>query len=419
MTRRPSDPRPRAPGVGPFAPLRSPVFTSCWLGGTIAHGASWMQNIAVPYLVFDMTGSATWLGIAAVAAQAPSLLGSPLGGLWADRHSKRALLMLTSIVKALVAMAFYALYQEQALTPLVMVGLLCVSGFAAAVNVSAWQSFVGQIVPERLIAPAYRLNAIQFSLSRAAGPALGGWVMAEFGAGTAFLVNAAAYAPLAVALLFAVPRTLPTPAPSRLVDDLRAAARAVRERRVLWVPVVTVTVLSTLGQGLHPLMAGLARDVFRVGEQGFGWLMSSVGIASVCTTLVIIAMGERVDRSAQARIGLGVYAVGVLLVAATDVYEVALLGFAITGVGHVLVHIPCTTALQLHVPDALRGRVTSIYLMGIIVSIPVGAQIGGVLGDVVGLPAVVAAYGLGIGVYGLLAVLRLKGLRDLDEPVGG
>ena len=400
--------------VSPLAPLRHVQFVSCWFGSLISHGANWMRSVAVPFLVFDMTGSATWLGVVALAAQAPALIASPLGGLLADRYSRRALMLATLAVEALCAVGFYLLYEAGGLTPYRMLGLLLVAGFTSSMNISVWQALVVEIVPQREIAPAYRLNAIQFNLSRAVGPALAGWVLADYGAGMAFYLMGFAYLPLAVALIAAHLRAVPRGIPTSLLGEFHDGLRAVFGDRRLWIPVLSVGVLSTFGMGVHPLMAGIAVEVFGVGEAGLGWLLSGVGIGSVCTSVVLVLVGDRVKRSRVASAGVWVYGSGLLLAASTDQYALGLLGFAITGVAHVMVHISCTTALQLYVSEPLRGRVTSIYLMAIILSVPIGAQLGGLLGDWMGLSGVVASFSVVVFAYAGFARSRLRGFRDLD-----
>ena len=101
--------------VGAFEPFRHGLFTACWWGSLFAHAAVWLQNITVPYLVFEMTGSATWLGVAAVAGQAPALVASPLGGVLADRYSRRGVLLVTLLLKTAVAFGLYALWRQEAL----------------------------------------------------------------------------------------------------------------------------------------------------------------------------------------------------------------------------------------------------------------------------------------------------------------
>jgi predicted MFS family arabinose efflux permease len=385
------------------------------MGGTIAHSANWMQSIAVPILVYQMTDSTSWLGIAAVAGQAPALIASPLGGAWADRYSKRLILLITLAVKATVAFAFFRLHATGSLTPLLMVGLLAVAGFASTANIAVWQPFVAEIVPRREIPAAYRLNAIQFNTSRAVGPALAGVVIAKFGMGTGFLLNAIAYAPLAITLAFVTPNRLPVEKGKGALRDLLVAARAVVADRRLWVPALIVTVTSTLGQGLHPLMAAIGTDVFHTDEKGIGYLISSIGVSSVVAALLVIWLGERVSRSALVRSGYILYVVGLGLVAATEQFWVGMLGFAVTGVAHVLVHVTASVSVQVNVDERLRGRVTALYLMGIIVGIPVGATVGGVVADATSMATVLTGAALGLASFGVFGQLFLRGFRDLDH----
>lgn len=400
--------------VHPLAPLRHVQFITCWLGGFISHGANWMRAVTVPFLVFEMTGSAAWLGLIALASQAPSLIASPLGGILADRYSRRGLMLGTLTVEAACALLFYFLYTAGELIPSRMLSLLLVTGFSSSINIAVWQALVVEIVPENEIAPAYRLNAIQFNLSRAVGPALAGWVLATHGPGTAFYVMIFAYLPLAVALVLAKLRPVARAARTSLIGELAEGVQAVRTDPRLRVPVQSVAILSLVGMGVHPLMAGIAKEVYGVGEAGLGGLLSSVGVGSVIASISLVLIGDRAKRSQVASLGIWVYGGGMLLAAATDQYAFGIAGFAITGIAHVMVHISCTTGLQLHVSETLRGRVTSIYLMGIIVSAPIGAQIGGLLGDSIGLSWVITVFACTIFAYGLWARTALSGFSDLD-----
>ena len=406
--------RPTARRRGALEPLRYRQFTACWITGTLAHSANWMQTIAVPFIVFDITGSATWLGAAALASQAPALIAAPLAGVLSDRYPRQWILLLTNLVKASATFGLYALWWFDELTPWRILGLLLVSGFGASMNITCWQSFVAQIVPPRSLPAAIRLNSMQFNLSRALGPALAGWILAQYGAGAAFLINGCAYFPFMLVVMLVRPRAVELAAPLGALRELREGIQYVLDHRPLWVAVVTVAVVSVFGHGLQPLAAGLASDVFGVGEQGFGWLMSSVGLASVLSSILIVLVADRVTRSGWAATGLFIYALGVMTISATDIYAVGLAGYAITGLAHVMVNISCSTAIQVKVSDALRGRVVSIYMTSVIALIPVGAQVGGLVGDWLGLRTVVFGYGLGLLAYAFVARRGLDRLRALD-----
>ena len=177
---------------------------------------------------------------------------------------------------------------------------------------------------------------------------------------------------------------------------------------------MTVSVSSIFGMSVQALMAGLAKDVFHVDEQGLGLLVSSIGIAAVITAIATVWLAEGMRRSTMVKTGLIFYGLGMWIVAATDIFAVGMLGFAITGFAHVLVNVSVTTAIQVHVPAALRGRVTSLQLMGIIVSMPIGAQLGGLIAESFGLSTVVVLYGSALILYAAWAQQRLDGLHALD-----
>lgn len=382
--------------------------------GTLAASGNWMLSLSVPYLVYELTRSTSWLGVAAVASNLPALIASPVGGVFADRYSKRALLLISGSIQVVLALVLYATSRAGALDIGLLLGLAIAMGFASSTQTSVYQSFVAEVVPARQISAAYRLNAIQFNVSRAIGPALAGLVLHRYGATTAFLVNAVAFAPLLGVLALirtrAVERSVAT---SVLGEILEGAALAWRDPR-LRLAVLIGTLCSMFGMSIYSLAAGLAKDVFHVDEAGLGLLVSSVGIMSFLTAILAVSLGDRMKRSTLVISGLVIYGLGLWTVAATDIFAVGMIGFGITGIAHVMVNVSVTTTVQTYVPPEFRGRVTSFQLMGIMLALPVGAQVGGLVADYTGLPTVVAAFGaLQIG-FAIFAKLRLDGLRAID-----
>ena len=373
-----------------------------------------MLNLSVPFLVYEITDSEAWLGIAAIAANAPSFIASPLGGVLSDRYSKRVILLSSLGVQMILAFALWWISRSGQTTLTNLLVMASLMGFASQINLSAYQSFVAEIVPPRQIAPAYRLSAIQFNASRAIGPAVAGFVLAQWGPTTAFLINGLAYLPLAVVLLFIKPRRLERGPSKHIISDLLEGAQVSWRDPRLRLALMTVSWSSIFGMSIQALMAAIAKDVFRVDEQGLGLLVSSIGISAVITAVATVWLAEGMRRSTMVLVGLTVYGVGMWVVAATNQFVFGLIGFAITGFAHVLVNVSVTTAIQVHVPEALRGRVTSLQLMGIIVSMPIGAQVGGLLAESIGLSAVLGLYGCALIAFAAWGQWRMNGLRDLD-----
>ena len=374
-----------------------------------------MLSLAIPFLVYELTASETWLGLAAVAANAPAIVASPLGGVWADRFSKRGMMLISLGLQMGLAAGLYVASQNDVLTLGSLLFFAAATGFASQLNLSAYQSFVAEIVPPRQIAPAYRLNAIQFNASRAIGPAIAGFVLAEWGPATAFLINGIAYLPLFFVLAFIRTRPLDrVPSKKSILHDLAEGARVSWVDRRLRIALVCVSTCSLFGMSIQPLMAAIAKDIFHTDEQGLGLLVSAMGISAVITAVAAVWLAEEMTRSTMVRVGLVFYGLGMWVVAASDVFAIGLAGFAIAGFAHVLVNVSVTTSIQVHVSESLRGRVTSLQLMAIIVSLPLGAQVGGLLAETIGLAAVVGLYGTALVLFAAWGTIRLDGLRDLD-----
>lgn len=373
-----------------------------------------MFNLAVPAIVFEMTESNALLGTAALAMNLPAIAGSPLGGVWADRYAKRWVLFAALVAQAGFGLLLYRVTATGALTLPLLLLLATAIGFAVSVNLSAYQALVADIVPVHQLRPAYKLNAIQFNLARAVGPAIAGLVLARWGATTTFLVASIAHLPLMIVLLLVRVRRRPPPPRQNMLREIWAAARITAATRPLWIALLAVSVTAAFGMSIQQLAKGLADQVYGVDDAGFGLMVSAIGAASVATAIATAIVGDRLRGSVQVRIGLVAYGLGLFVVAATDDFELALVGFAITGFAHVLVNVSVTTAIQAHVSDAFRGRVTSLQLMAIILAVAFGAQTGGVLGDVVGLPAVVGGWGALLLVFAVVSQWGLDGLRALD-----
>lgn len=374
-----------------------------------------MLALSVPVLVYQLTESVGLLGTASVVANLPSFLGSPLGGVWADRYSKRVVLLCALIGQSTLTFGLYRASLDPALTVPLLFTFTALIGFASSVNLSAYQALIADIVPVEQLRPAYKLSAIQFNLSRAIGPAVAGIVLAGWGPSTAFLVNALAHIPLALVLLTIRPRRNPRPDSStHIFAEIVEASRVCWRHPSLRTALITVSVTAGFGMSVQQLGKGLTERVFHVDDAGLGLLVAAIGASAVVTAILTAISGERFRGSVLVRCGLVVYGLGLGLVAATRNFEIGLIGFGITGFAHVLVNVSVTMAIQAYVPEAYRGRVTSLQLMGIILSMAGGAQLGGLIGDFAGLPLVVAGYGGTLIVFALAGQKWLNGFRSLD-----
>jgi MFS family permease len=400
-------------------------FRLFWSTALLSNSAAYMQFIAVPALLKDITGSNTWLGVAAMAAMIPATVLTPFAGLLADRVSRRLILIVTQLGQAAFAIGFLSLYLADLLTPWRMLILLfgngCVSGF----QVAAWQSFVPTLVPREDLIDAVRLNSVQFQASRALGPAIGALAVGLLGIGAAFFINAVTYIPVILAIVVTRPRQTLSPSTSRnvradLVEGFRFTWGITPLRRA----VITSFMVSVLGQSLTQLAAGIATDVYGRDAKANGWLVAALGVGSLVTGVWIIVWGGRHARSTLAMQGLGGYVIGVFFIAASTNFAVGIIGFFVCGLAHIAIATSLNTFMQSAVPDEIRGRVVSFYLLGVMLGMPIGSFVLGRLSDAIGMHEVLLLDAAAFAVFFVAAVVVFGRYREIDRdtiyesPVG-
>jgi MFS family permease len=191
----------------------------------------------------------------------------------------------------------------------------------------------------------------------------------------------------------------------------------VRARAALFLPVIMITVLSFLGSSVQQLAPAFAEDVFDVGKSGYGVLVSAFGIGAIAGSLLVAFKADRYLRSRVTVGGLVLFAGGELLFAATHSYAVGLAGTAIMGAAYLLIATALNTSLHARVDEAHRGRAISIYMMGLLAGVPLGALVQGKLAEVIGLQATVIAAAVALLACALVAAVRFEGFRPLDEAL--
>jgi MFS family permease len=399
-----------------FRVLRHRDYTLFWSAALVSNTGTWMQAIAAPYVLYQLTRSTAWLGIGAFMAFFPALLVSPLAGSLADRYPRKTILLWTQTAMMVTAFALFGVWVAGLATPGIIVALLCLSGICSGLNISAWQSFVPQLVPHEELLPAVRLNSMQFVGARAFGPALAGLVLQAAGAGTAFFLNAISFVLVLGALLLIHPRAVAVDVDAgRVLAHFREALDYVRARGALLVAVIMITAVSFFGSSIVQLAPAFAEDVFDVGKSGYGFLVSAFGIGAIVGSMLVTVAAERVRRSNVALTGLGLYGTGELLFGGAPGYVIALVAMATMGAAYMLIATALNTSIQARVDEVHRGRTLSIYLMGLLAGVPLGALLQGYVADLIGLRATVlasAALLIAAAVYG---ALRWDRYRPLDE----
>ncbi len=387
-------------------------FRNLWLAAFTSAVGTWMQRLAKQLLILNLTGSAFLLGLDMFLAELPLLLFTLIGGVIADRHDRRHLLMASQALQMACALALAAIVFFDVTRVRYILALSFVSGLAQAFGGPAFQSLIPSLVPRRHLPNAVALNSIQFNLAQTIGPPIGVVALAALGMAGCFGLNGLSFLVVIVVLgLMRVPP--PTPATrERVLTELLGGLRYVRHGGALLSLTVLAFATTSLALPIRTFLPVFALNVFALDEVQLGWMLAMVGSGSVVGALIVAWLGtfEHMGRTlllVQAVFG-GLVAAFALLPVSWFSYVLLFLG----GTALLIIFSLTNSLVQLTVPDELRGRVISIYLMAFRGGMPLGSLVSGYFITQFSAPAVIATNGL---LLSLVAVGFLMGNRQVRE----
>ena len=420
----PETPLPDAPVLArglrhAFRALTFRDYALFWTGAFISSTGMWMQNVTVPFVLNEATGSAAWIGIGGFMQFVPALLFGPLGGVFADRFSRRRILLCTQSVSMAVAFALWATVRDGDVDPGLVVALVAVGGVASGFGIPAWQSFVPELVPRRALLNAVALNSAQFNMSRALGFLLGGVTLYSFGPSAAFLANAVSYlAVLGALVLIRAGRGAAAgeggEARPRERRAFRLAVGYVRQRPGLRLAILTVGVVAFLGSPVVLLAPVFAREEFGVDERGYGFLAAAFGIGATLGSVVLSGYGDAVRRSRLTVVAITAYGLAVAGMGLTPWYGGGLVAMFGIGAGYLVIVSALNTSVQETVDPLFRGRVMALYAMSFTGGFPLGALLQGSLADVFGVRPVVTVAGAALVAFAVHLLTNLAVAERLD-----
>jgi MFS family permease len=366
--------------------LRHSNYRLYFFGQAVSQSGTWLQRIAQAWLVLDLANSPAALGVLTVFQFMPALLLSLVAGVVADRVGKQRLIMITSALEAIQALALAAVTLTGVVQLWHVYVLALLLGLFTTFETPARQAFVSDLVPRQDIQSAVALNSSVFNAARVVGPGIGGIVLATWGAGWAFALNGVSYFAVLATLamldrekLFASGRAVARGALwSQVRDGLRHAADSPR----IAFPLALLAVIGMLGYNFGVVLPLLARYTLDIGAVGFGALNAAMGVGSLLGALLLTPYLPPGTRTvALAALG---FSLALLAVAVVPAYSVTLGLLAVLGVISVAYSTSTNTTLQLASGEAYRGRVLSLYTLLFMGTTPIGGAVTGFLADNVG-----------------------------------
>lgn len=363
-------------------------FALYWSTALVASIGMWIQNTTVPYVVYDLTGSTSLVGITAFLNMFPTVLVGPLAGSLADRHPRRKVLLGTQVAQAAVAAVLWFVWLVGADSVPMLLILVTLGALAAGLNMPAQQAYVTEIVPRRDLLNAITLNSAQFNAARAIGPAVAGVVLATLGAAWAFLANTVTRMFLVGALLVMRTPDVHHERPEGNVRQQFAEGwRYVRASPEIMLCMAIVVLVAMLGMPVAQLMPVFASDELGVGKSGYGLLASALGIGGIVVTPIVGGWGDAVRRSRLVLGGLLLYGLVLIGFAQSPNLVLAVLCVGLAGACFLAVISSLNTTVQLLIDERLRGRIMAIYVMSFTAAYPVGSLLQGWIADAIGAPA--------------------------------
>ena len=363
-------------------------FRRFYAAQLLALVGGWMQTVAQAWLVLQLTDSPFKLGLISTLQFSPILMFSLVAGAVADRLPKRGLLVTTQTTLACQALLLGALVSTGRVQYGHVAVLGLVLGFANAVDQPARQSFVMDMVGKGDVANAVALNSAAFNAARIIGPAVAGVLIGRVGVGPVFFINSVGFVGVILTLLRLEARGLPARERratmlEEIVEGLRYARRTPRLLLALGL-VLSVSLFVFNFTVYVPL---LARTVLGLGAEGFGFLMASLGVGAVAGALTVGGFGSREPELGRMFLSAAVAFAALLgLGLSRHVWTAAPLLF-VTGYFGIMLMATCNTSMQLRAPDALRGRVMSLYTWVTGGVFPIGAFLVGSISQAWGVSA--------------------------------
>jgi len=396
-----------------FRSLGHRAYRLYFTGQIVSTVGTWAQKIAQAWLVLELTGSGTLLGITAGLQQAPTLLLTPWAGLLADRLDRRKMLVATQVGAGVPALVLAALAFADSLTvPLIMV-LATGIGVVDAFDKPVRHTFAADVVPVHDVTNAVALNATMFNAGKVLGPAAAGISIGLVGVGTTFAFNASSCVVMIVALLRIRPgeihpREPGAPEPRALRAGLSYARRA---------PVIAATLALTTVTGLVayewttavPLLA----QEHSADPATIGFFFAAMGVGAVVGSLALAGVLVATPRTFL--LGGTAFAIALALVAAAPGPVLALIGLVVLGAAATTFRALATSLVQLEADPAMRGRMVSLLIMALNGTSPISGPLIGWLAEQLGARG---AVGLGAGVS-LLATVATRGYLAAVRPAEG
>jgi len=402
-----------------FRSLRYRNYRLFFMGQSISLIGTWIQRLALPWLVYRLTGSAFLLGLVGFAGQIPTFLLTPFTGVLTDRWNRYHILIGTQILAMIQALILSFLFFTGAIQVWHIILLSIFLGFVNSFDMPARQAFVVEMVEKREdLGNAIALNSSMVNSARLLGPSIAGVLIAATGEGTCFLLNGLSY-------LFVIG--------SLLMMKITPKKAKIQEGRVLqglkegfsyvfgFAPIRSIILLlglvSLMGMPYAVLMPVFAKEILHGGSHTFGFLMGASGVGALAGALYLASRKSILGLGKIIPLSAAVFGFGLIAFSLSRFFYLSLTLMLITGLGMIIQMASSNTILQTIVDDDKRGRVMSFFAMAFVGTAPFGSLLAGALASSLGAPNTLVIGGISCVLGAAVFASRLSELRKIVHPI--
>lgn len=388
-------------------------------GQSISLIGTWMQRIAMPWLVYHLTGSAFLLGLVSFAGQIPTFLLAPLAGVVTDKFSRYRVLLITQVISLLQALILALLSLAGVIQIWHIVVLSIALGCVNAFDVPSRHSFVVEMVEKKEhLGNAIALNSMMFNGARLIGPSIAGLILATAGEGICFLINAVSYIFVVVSLLsMKIQKKEIIRKSGNVLNDMKEGFRYTFGFAPIKHLLILLGIVSLMGSSYQVLMPVFAKEILHGNSSTFGFLMGAAGVGALAGAIFLASRETLIKLGRIIPAASAMFGAGLVVLSFTKYFSVSLLLMIIIGLGLMLQTASSNTILQTITDDDKRGRVMSFYTIAIMGTAPFGSLLAGSLAKVTGTPHTILIGGICCIAGAFLFYKKLPELKKIAHPV--
>ena len=402
-----------------FRSLRYRNYRLFFSGQSLSLIGTWVQRIAIPWLVYRLTGSAFLLGFVGFAGQIPTFILAPFAGVLTDRLNRYHIMIVSQILSMIQALALALLFFTNTIEVWNVLLLSVIQGCINAFDTPARQSFVIEMVEDKNdIGNAVALNSSMFNGARLVGPSIAGVLIASLGEGACFLINGISYIFVVISLLLMkVKPQEKKRKDTNIIKEFKEGFTYTFGFPPIRSIIILLTLISLMGMPFSVLMPIFAKDIFHGGSHIFGFLMGASGVGALIGAAYLAYRKSVVGLEKLIPLAAVVFGLGLVSFSLSSSFPLSIILMIITGVGMMMQTACSNTILQTISDNDKRGRVMSFYTMAFMGTAPIGSFLAGSMASMIGAPTTLLIGGIACVIGALVFAQKLPLFIKLVRPI--